>query len=69
MVHGLLGIDPQTITVAKLQSNGNKGGAKKKQKPRNGEYEDEDAAEEGATEDGGVCQRQGAKMLACWETS
>lgn len=54
-VHGLLGIDPQTITMAKLQSHGNNAGAKKKS--RNGEYEDEDATEEGATENCGACQR------------
>lgn len=50
-VHGLSGIDLQTITVAKLQRHGNKGGAKEKKKPRNGKCDDEDAGEEGATEE------------------
>lgn len=53
MVHRLLGIDPQTITVAKLQSHGDKGSAKEKEKSRNGEYDD---ADEGR-DDCGVCQR------------
>lgn len=64
-VHGLSGIDPQTITVAKLQTHGNKGGPKERRKPRNGESHDEDAAERTA----GRASGSGAKMLASLETS
>lgn len=56
-VHGLPGIDLQTITVAKLQTHGNKGGAEGRKQSRNGDYDDEDAAE------------GGARTLACLETS